>query len=130
MSLLEKGVLGDSCPQVLLDTIMVYCCGVSFALRSGEYGEEHRSLKVSQLELSLVEPVGERAYVRYTENVAKITMVHGFSQRKLEPKQVVHHANLENPARCFIRLYKTYLEHRPDDPSIDAFYLTALKKPK
>lgn len=66
--MLEKGVLGDSCPQVLLNTIMVYCCGVYFALRSGE---EHRSLKVSQLELSLVEPVGERAYVRYTENVAK-----------------------------------------------------------
>ena len=123
MSLWEKGVLGDSCPQVLLDT-MVYCCGVYFALRSGE---EHRSLKVSQLEL--VEPVGERAYVRYTENVAKNNHG-GFSQRKLEPKQVVHHANLENPSRCFIRLYKTYLEHRPDDPSIDAFYLTALKKPK
>jgi len=61
----EKGILGDCFPQVLLDT-MVYCCGVYFALRSGK---EHRSLKVTQLQL--FEPPGERPYVCYTENAAK-----------------------------------------------------------
>jgi len=40
--------------------------GVYFALRSGE---EHRSLKVIQLQL--FEPPGERPYIYYTENVAK-----------------------------------------------------------
>ena len=48
--------VGDSSPQVLLDT-MVYCCGVYFALRSEQ---EHRSLKMNQIEL--VEAVDGRAY--------------------------------------------------------------------
>jgi len=119
----EKGILGDSSPQVLLDT-MVYCCGVYFALRSGE---EHRSLKVTQLQL--FEPSGERPYVCYTENAAKNNHG-GFSQRKLEPKQVIHHANVENPARCFVRLYKSYMQHRPTNLDVVAFYLTPLKKPR
>ena len=36
----EKGLLGDTTPQVLLDT-MLFLCGIHYALRSGD---EHRSL--------------------------------------------------------------------------------------
>ena len=43
----EKGVLGESDPQTLLDTVL-FLCGIHFALRSGQ---EHRNLKLSQFEL-------------------------------------------------------------------------------
>ena len=98
----ENGILGDTSPQVLLNT-MVYCCGMYFALRSGE---EHRSLKVTQLQL--FEPPGERPYICYTENVAKNNHG-GISQRKLEPKQGIHHENVANPARFFHTL--VYMLH-------------------
>ena len=80
-------------------------------------------------QLQLFEPPGERPYICYTENVAKNNHG-GFSQRKLEPKQVIHHANVGNPARCFVRLYKSYMEHRPTNLDVVAFYLTPLKKPQ
>ena len=52
----QKGLLGDSSPQVLLDT-MVYCCDLFFALRSGG---EHKSLRHSLCQIQVVERHGER----------------------------------------------------------------------
>ena len=46
-ALWEKGVLGESDPKALLDTIL-FLCGIHFSLRSGQ---EHRSLKLSQFEV-------------------------------------------------------------------------------
>ena len=43
----EKGLLGMHNAQTLLDT-MIFMCGLFFALRSGQ---EHRSLKIDQIEL-------------------------------------------------------------------------------
>ena len=83
----STGLLGDSSPQILLDT-MVFLCGMYFVLRSGQ---EHRVLTIDQLDI--VEPATEgRAHVVYTENVAK-NNTGGLPQRKLKAKQVVHHAN-------------------------------------
>ena len=47
----------------------------------------------------------------------------------MQPKRVVHHANVQNPQRCLVHIYKKYLQHRPkiEEP---ALYLTPLKKPK
>ena len=52
-----QGLLEDHSPQALLDT-MVFLCGMSFALQSGQ---EHRSLQLSQFEL--VEPNNNTAYL-------------------------------------------------------------------
>ena len=119
----EQGLLGDRTPQTLLDT-MLFLCGMSFALRSGQ---EHRSLQVTQFQL--VEPVdGTRPYLVYSENCSK-NNTGGLSDRKVKPKRVMHHANKANPERCLVQLYKKYLEHRPDTAET-AFYLAPLKKPK
>ena len=58
----EKGLLGDTTPQVLLDT-MLFLCGIHYALRSGD---EHRSLQIAQLEL--ISPSEGPARLVYTEN--------------------------------------------------------------
>ena len=42
---------------------------------------------------------------------------------------MVHHANLANPQRCLIRLYKLYIEHCPANLPDNAFYLKPLEKP-
>ena len=64
-SLWEQGLLGDSSPQTVVDTLL-FLCGRHFALRSGQ---EHRSLQVMQIEL--VEPSDASPYLIYTENFSK-----------------------------------------------------------
>ena len=61
----EQGILGESSPQVLLDT-MVFMCGMYFALRSGK---EHRNLQSYQIEL--FEPKDLPPYLVYHESFSK-----------------------------------------------------------
>ena len=63
----ERGYLGDATPQSLLDT-MVFYNGLYFALRSGR---EHRQLRRMPCQIELIEPPGQRAYLRYVEDVLK-----------------------------------------------------------
>lgn len=120
----STGGLGEHSPQSLVDT-MVYMCGFFFALRSGS---EHRQLRMGNIEL--VEKPGEVSCLVYTECVSK-NHQGGLKHRKLKTKQVVHHANTENPERCFVRLYRKYKEHLPDIIQDDTpFYLTPIPKPK
>ena len=120
----QTGQLGDSNPQQLLDTI-VYCCGLYFALRSGQ---EHRQLRRSPPQIQLFERPGERAYLRYEEDISK-NHPGGLKGRKMEPKVVHHHENLGNPERCFIRLYKKYMSLCPPDAPQDSFYLQPARVP-
>ena len=121
----EKGVLGNGNPQTLIDTL-IYLIGIHFALRSGD---EHRSLTFSQIEIVTPAINGKSSYLIYTENVSK-TNSGGLSHRKVEPKQVIHHANGDNPSRCLVAIFKTYISHCPVERKSDALYLTPLKKPK
>ena len=96
----EKGLLGDDSAQALLDTI-VFCTGLYFALRSGQ---EHRQLRRDPCQIEVVEHPGERAYLKYTEDTSK-NHPGGLKGRKITQKVVLHHANLDNPQRCFVRLF-------------------------
>ena len=121
----KNGFLGNSSPQVLLDT-MVFLCGMCFALRSGQ---EHRNLQFSQIELVEPQDSDSTPYLVYYENISK-NNTGGIAQRKRDPKLVKHHANNINPSRCFVRLYKEYINHCPEARKCSAFYLTLLKKTK
>ena len=99
----QKGYLGDHSPDALVTT-MVFMCGLYFALRSGS---EHRSLRHKPSQITLFEPPGQRAYLCYVEDVSK-NRQGGLKCRKVKPKVVYHHANVDNPERCFVRLYKLY----------------------
>lgn len=107
-----QGKLGPDTPHSLLDT-MVYMCCLYFALRSGQ---EHRNLSVDQLKL--VEPADSVPHLVYTENVSK-NNPGGLHNRKLKPKTVIHHANLECPSRCSTkRTWLTTLQISSTMPSI------------
>ena len=106
----SKGALGDSTPQQLLDT-MVFYNGLVFALRSGK---EHRQLRHSPCQIEVVEKPGERAFLKYTEDVSK-NRQGGLKGRNIKPKVVYHHANIDNPQRCFVRPFKRYMELCPTD---------------
>ena len=120
----SKGALGDSTPQQLLDTI-IFCNGLFFALRSGK---EHRQLRRSPCQIELVEKSGERAYLKYTEDVSK-NHQGGLKGRHIQPKVVYHHANTNNSHRCFGRLFKRYMELCPSDAPAHAFYLQPARSP-
>ena len=47
----------------------------------------------------------------------------GLKGRKIKPKVVRHHANVDYPECCFVRLFKRYRELCPADTPPHAFYL-------
>ena len=99
--------------------------GLYFALRSGD---EHRNLRHNPCQIQVVERQGERPYLLYTEDISK-NRPGGLKGQKHKPKVVQHHSNTENPARCFVRLFKLYMSLCPPDCPDGAFYLGPLKNP-
>ena len=120
----STGQLGDHNPQALVDT-MLYMNGIYFALRSGQ---EHRNLRFEPPQIELFELQGQRAYLRYTEDISK-NNPGGLKGRKMKPKVVVQHENTANPSRSFVRLYKLYISKCPPKRPKDAFYLQPLRNP-
>ena len=49
---------------------------------------------------------------------------------KKQPKQVTHHANVECPDHCLVRLFKLYDSKCPANRSDDAFDLRPLSRPR
>ena len=92
-TLWKNGLLGDYNPQVLLD-ILVYLTRLNFALRSGK---EHGRLHHKPSQINVINPEGEAPYIAYTEDISK-TNQGGLKSRKIIPKSVIHHANLQNPS--------------------------------
>ena len=106
----KEQILGDHSPKSLLDTIIFYN-GLYFALRSGN---EHKQLRVRPCQIEVIEPLSGSAYLKYTEDVSK-NHPGGLKGRRTGSKTVVHHANTENPQKCFLRLFKMYVSLCPAD---------------
>ena len=95
---------------------MVFMCGLYFTLRSGQ---EHRQLRFQPCQIQLHEPQGGKPYFQYIEDISK-NRPGGWKQK---PKVVKHHANTDHPERCFVRLFKLYMQKCPEGRPHDAFYL-------
>lgn len=115
----EKGFLGDENPQQLVRTVL-YLMGVHFGLRSGEH---HRNIR--RVFLSFGEDQAGK-YLSYREPLSK-TYTGGLAHRHLKPKIVKAYAQ-SNPRRCIVTVVKKYMDVSPNVDN--AFYLTALRKPK
>lgn len=63
-------------------------------------GKEHRGII-----LKVVENPNERPHLIYAEDQSK-NRPGGIRGRKQKPKIVIHHANLEQPKHCFVRLFE------------------------
>ena len=72
---------------------------------------------------------GERAYLIYREDTSK-NHSGGLKGHKHKQKVVIHHANTENPDRCFIRLFKLYNELCPVDHPNDSFLFGPIEEIK
>ena len=64
--------------------------------------------------MRLIEKPGSLSCLIYTQTGSK-NNPGGLKHRKVSPKQVTHHANTERPDYCFIRIYKEYCSHRPEE---------------
>ncbi|XP_050414113.1 uncharacterized protein LOC126828378 [Patella vulgata] len=115
----KQGILGNSNPQTLLDTI-VYLFGLNFALRSGG---EHRNLTLDQLCIGENE---QAPYLRYTEKISK-TNQRGLKEFRVNPKCVTAYGS-DDPKRCIVKLYQQYLSLRPEH-AMSMVYLRPLIKP-
>ena len=79
----KKGILGDHCPQALLNSVFFFN-GVCFALRSGD---EHRRLRYKDSQIQIIEKPGERAHLIYTEDSSKNNQG-GLKGRKMAAKKL------------------------------------------
>ena len=89
-------------------------------------GEENRRLRHKPSQINVINPEGEAPYIAYTEDLSK-TNQGGIKSRKISPKSIIHHANLQNPSRCLVHLFIKYNQLCPSDHSDGALYLTPLK---
>ena len=119
----EKQILGGSTPQSLLNT-MIYMNGLYFSLHGGK-----RNLCHNPSQIRLVEKPGERAYLEYREDLSK-NRPGGLKGRKMQPKVVYHHANVDRPERCFVHFYKQYHSLCPSNCPNHAYYLRPLPEPE
>ena len=117
-------ILGDHSPKSLVDT-MIFYNGLFFALRSGG---EHKQLRLRPCQIQVMESQSSKPYLRYVEDISK-NHPGGLKCRSIPPKTVFHHANTDNPERCFVRLFQMYIRLCPADAPHGSFYLRPLKSP-
>ena len=68
----------------------------------------------------------DHAYLLYTEDLSK-NHPGGLKGRRIKAKVVRHYANIDNPSRCFVTLFKRYTTLCPPTTSKNAFYSQPLR---
>ena len=76
--------------------------------------ERASTIKYHPPQIKVAENPGEWLYLIYTEDSSK-NHPGGINGRKLKPKVVIQHANVEQPECCFVRLFKLYNSLCPKD---------------
>ena len=119
------GLLGDSNPTVLLNTV-IFLIGKGCALRAGK---EHRALRAPPFEsqFSFVHDNNGESVIRYREDIGLKTNKGGLKHRRVQPK-VVDIYRIGDESRCPVRLITKYLSMLPEDRTCKAFYLQARTK--
>ena len=122
----SKGVIGTHTPTSLLNAVVFFYHGVYFCLHEGN---EHRQLKLSQVELKEVtSPTDSAKIVKcvvYTEHGSKNRkgVIHHLHLHKV----VTHFADSTLGERCFVYLMELYVSKLSDvAKEKDLFYF----KPK
>ena len=120
-----SGVLSSDSPGGLLRAVFYYN-GLNFVLRGGQ---EHRNLKISQLNLRTVpdpeNPGDQIDCVEYSEHGSK-NRPGGRHQLNLHNKTVVQYARPELGERCHVYLLQLYLSKLPESAfQRDIFYMKA-----
>ena len=119
VQLWETGTLGIHSPQALLNAVF-FLNGKNFCLRGGD---EHRSLKLSQLKRGDDPP----SYL-YVENGSK-NRSGTFSQRYVPNKTVPIYANPLDNERCHVQVLDLYISKLPKDAiAKDIFYVRPLAR--
>lgn len=124
-SLWSNGSFGVSSPKQLLNTL-IYHFGIHLSLRACQ---EHRDLVYGNNSQLSLEVLNGQECLRYTERTSKNNKF-GLKCSRMEPKSTVIYPNKENPERCVVRMYQTYIGHRPEMEGDSAFYLTPINKPQ
>ena len=120
----DKGILGDSNPTQLLETL-VLLTGTQFAMRAAK---EHYDMKVNQIQVYFDSDIGQK-YLFYHENVSKCNQG-GIRSRGVRPKKGRAYENVVNSDRCLVRLHEKYISLRPTDKKCsNKYYLRPLSDP-
>ena len=82
----EKGLLGDTNPQSVVDIML-------FTNASFLFSPRDHQLRFELPQIQVFERPGERLYLQYTQDISR-NHWEGFS--------FLYHANLEKPLRCFV----------------------------
>lgn len=124
----DTGVLGDSTPKQLVDTLL-YMLGVHLALWAVK---EHKALRVgprSQFALKF-DQKGQKYYLEYTEDSSKNNQG-GLEYRKVTKKVSLAYENVDEPEKCVVHLYRKYMSLRPTDAKCpEDLYWRPLVNPK
>ena len=90
--------------------------------------KENCQLRANPCQITVIEPPGERAYLKYIEDISK-NKQGGIKGRHRPKKEVVQHENTRCTDRCPVKLFKLYVSLCPKNRPPGALYLKPLSKP-